>query len=251
MELPRKPRPPVTRAFFMKELYPIISRADKWNRAPAEAGKGENRGYIEDMLVNGAIANPILNVPTIEARLAAHRPIARDHTSTQHAAVAVTLRDSREGPEVLLIRRAANPRDPWSGHMAFPGGRREPHDLDLRHTAERETLEELGLPLERVGRLAGQLDDVDAVAGGRNIGLVVRPHVYSLSEAPELRPNKAEVAEAIWAPLAPMMEGKLDTVRPYTFGGREVELPAYDLDGRLVWGLTYHMLQTLFSVCRF
>lgn len=152
---------------------------------------------------------------------------------------------------MLLIRRAANPRDPWSGHMAFPGGRREPHDLDLRHTAERETLEELGLPLERVGRLAGQLDDVDAVAGGRNIGLVVRPHVYSLSEAPELRPNKAEVAEAIWAPLAPMMEGKLDTVRPYTFGGREVELPAYDLDGRLVWGLTYHMLQTLFSVCRF
>lgn len=135
--------------------------------------------------------------------------------------------------------------------MAFPGGRREPDDLDLRRTAERETLEELGLPLERFGRLAGQLDDVDAIASGKRVGLIVRPHVYSLIGAPELRPNASEVAEAFWAPLAPMMEGKFDTVKPYRLGGREVELPAYDLDGRLVWGLTYHMLQTLFSVCRF
>lgn len=80
--------------------------------------------------------------------------------------------------------------------------------------------------------------------------MIIRPHVYSLIEPPELQLNPAEVAEAIWAPIAPMMEGKLDTVRPYRIGGREIDFPAYDLDGRLVWGLTYHMLQTLFSICR-
>lgn len=166
------------------------------------------------------------------------------------AAVAVALRESREGPEVLLIRRAESPNDPWSGHMAFPGGRREPGDLSLQRTAERETFEELGLPLERYGKLAGHLDDVDAIARGRSVGMIIRPHVYSLIEPPELQLNPAEVAEAIWAPIAPMMEGKLDTVRPYRIGGREIDFPAYDLDGRLVWGLTYHMLQTLFSICR-
>lgn len=202
------------------------------------------------MILHGGIKTPLLSVSSIEQRLAGHRPVARDEGAPSQAAVAVTLRESREGPEVLLIRRAESPRDPWSGHMAFPGGRRDPGDPNLQKTAERETLEELGLRLERYGRLAGQLDDIDAVARGRNLGMIVRPHVYALNEAPELKPKPDEVAEAIWAPLAPMMEGKLDTVRPYRMGGREIDLPAYDLDGRLVWGLTYHMLQTLFSICR-
>ncbi|MFN7699333.1 MAG: NUDIX domain-containing protein [Deltaproteobacteria bacterium] len=48
------------------------------------------------------------------------------------AAVAAILRERAPGaPEVLFIRRAEKPGDPWSGHMAFPGGKQEPGDPDL------------------------------------------------------------------------------------------------------------------------
>ena len=71
--------------------------------------------------------------------LAAHRPAARE--AGARAAVAVVLRDGAGGGvEVLLIERAHKAGDPWSGHMAFPGGRQDPTDLSARHTAERETL---------------------------------------------------------------------------------------------------------------
>src|SRR5262245_1701845 len=59
-------------------------------------------------------------------------------TPLRQAAVAAILRDKPHGTEVLLIRRAARDGDPWSGHMAFPGGQREPEDRDLLTTAERE-----------------------------------------------------------------------------------------------------------------
>jgi hypothetical protein len=83
-----------------------------------------------------------------------------------------------------------------------------------------------------------------SIARGRRVGTLVRPYVYVLDREPSIRPNE-EVAEALWAPIAPMLSGELDTVRPYVLDGREIRLPAYDLEGRIVWGLTYHMLQGL------
>lgn len=50
-------------------------------------------------------------------------------------------------PEILFIKRAGRVGDRWSGHVAFPGGRRDPPDVDDRATAIRETREEVGLDL--------------------------------------------------------------------------------------------------------
>lgn len=145
------------------------------------------------------------------------------------------------------MRRAESPRDPWSGHVSFPGGHRDPGDASLRATAERETFEEVGLELSRAGRLLGELDDLPAVARGRRTGMVIRPFVYGLEEAPRLSPNE-EVAELFWGPLGPMARGELDTTRPYVHEGTRLSLPAFDVSGKVVWGLTYQMLRALLGL---
>jgi 8-oxo-dGTP pyrophosphatase MutT (NUDIX family) len=169
--------------------------------------------------------------------------------ASKRAAVATILRSRPDGPEVLLIRRAENPQDPWSGHMAFPGGREAPQDPDLLATAIRETLEEIGLDLHRSAHLLGRLDALPAVARGRRVGLTIAPFVFELTEDAPLEPNY-EVAEWIWAPLDPLLRGALATTMPYEFEGQRLSLPAHDVQGRLVWGLTHRMLETLFAQLR-
>ncbi len=129
--------------------------------------------------------------------------------------------------------------------MALPGGRHDPTDASLLHTAVRETEEELGLSLDS-HHLLGPLDDLEAVARGRPVGMVIRPYVFhwTASEPPQLRPNE-EVAEALWAPLLPMKTGEWNTHRPYQMGDLTYKLPAWDVHGRVVWGLTHRILSDL------
>lgn len=80
-----------------------------------------------------------------------------DFEIREQASVSVIVRTA-DPVDVLFIKRARNPRDPWSGHMALPGGRREAHDDDLLATAIRETHEETGIELDPeslIGRLPG------------------------------------------------------------------------------------------------
>ncbi len=167
----------------------------------------------------------------------------------KRAAVATVLRDSSEGPQVLLIRRAEHPRDPWSGHMAFPGGRETDTDTNLLATAVRETREELGLDLTQAATLLGCLDMLPAVARGRRVGLSIAPFVFELTEPAALTPNY-EVAEWLWTPLSPLFLGVRGTTIPYDFEGTRLALPGFDVEGRVVWGLTYRMLEMLFARLR-
>lgn len=167
----------------------------------------------------------------------------------RRAAVAAIVRDTDRGPELLFIRRAEHPNDPWSGHMAFPGGREDPRDPDLLATAVRETREEVALDLEHSARLLGRLDELPAVARGRRTGLTITPFVFELV-APVALTRNYEVAEVIWAPIGPMFHGELATTFVYELAGQRVELPAYDVDGRIVWGLTHRMLEGLFQLLR-
>ncbi len=148
--------------------------------------------------------------------------------------------------EVLLIRRAEKHGDPWSGHMAFPGGKKEPTDLDLEGTARRETFEEIGLSLETHGELLGRLDDVPAYARGQITGMVVTPTVWLIRETPVLAPNY-EVSEVHWASLRVLMSGELDTTMEYPWQGQTLRLPGYRVGERVVWGLTHRMLSLLFE----
>ena len=116
--------------------------------------------------------------------------------SGPQAAVAVILKELAEECSVLLIERALNPADPWSGHLAFPGGRVEAHDPSPEQTARREAFEEVGLDLYQA-TLLGQLDDeIGAISP-----IIVSAYVYCLPMTdPSLKPNH-EVKEFFWIPL--------------------------------------------------
>lgn len=132
--------------------------------------------------------------------------------------------------------------------MAFPGGRQDPADESLLRTAIRETHEEIGVELHPSAHFVGRLDDLPAIARSQRFGLVIAPFVFALPEGAVVAPNPAEVAEIVWAPLSPLLLGERDAVFPYAFGEQSIDLPAFDVEGRIVWGLTHQMLFGLFDV---
>jgi 8-oxo-dGTP pyrophosphatase MutT (NUDIX family) len=191
------------------------------------------------------------DLPTLESRLASYASASDSGEPGKRAAVAAILRAGAgpDGAEILLIKRAENPNDLWSGHMALPGGRRSEGDHDLEATAIRETREEIGLDLARAGRLLTRLPDHPAIAKGMRIGLVIAPFVYAIDEDVDLTPND-EIAEAIWTPVAPLVRGEGAGTFTYEHEGMSFDLPYWDVGGRRVWGLTYQMLQILFGAMR-
>ncbi len=190
-----------------------------------------------------------LTLPHIERRLREHRPTVLDgRRFSRQAAVAAILREGAGETEVLFIKRAQRPGDLWSGHMAFPGGHREPDDPDLAATAMRETCEEIGLDLARDGRLIGHLNHMDVTPIGTGIEMLVVPYVFVVErELPAFQPNH-EVAAVLWGSVPSMFHGHTATRRDMRVMGGTRPFPGYDVSNEIVWGLTYQMLHGLFSV---
>jgi 8-oxo-dGTP pyrophosphatase MutT (NUDIX family) len=163
------------------------------------------------------------------------------------AAVAAILRESpaADGAELFFIQRAEHPSDPWSGHIAFPGGRRDPGDVSLLATAIRETREEAGLDLERA-ELIARLPDVPAFSRSKRGRLVVTPWVFALREPAEIVPNR-EVASTLWVPMASLARGEGKGTYAFTYDEKDYELPCIRLEPgqKVLWGMTYRMLETM------
>lgn len=164
------------------------------------------------------------------------------------AVIAAILRPGAQGAELLLIRRAENPRDPWSGHMALPGGRRGSGDADLIDTAIREVKEEIAVDLRRDAQLLGRLPPARALARGRDIDLEIFPVVFALSRdiAPLANPN--EVQSIIWASIQHLLSTASRSSFEYAMPGQRLRFPAFDVDGHRIWGLTYRVLTDLLDV---
>jgi 8-oxo-dGTP pyrophosphatase MutT (NUDIX family) len=163
---------------------------------------------------------------------------------SQRAAVALVLREAARGLELLFIRRADHPRDPWSGHTAFPGGRSEAEDADLAATAIRETREELGLDLARDAEPLGALDEVQAVSRMRRLDLAISPFVFRLRRDAELQPS-AEVRSVHWLRLEDLVSDRHRSTMDHEHQGDVLVFPCLRVDGLVIWGLTFRMFTDL------
>lgn len=179
--------------------------------------------------------------PELVRRALRTPPEPRTLAAGRRAAVAALLAESPSGVDLLLIRRAERASDPWSGHMALPGGHLDPTDPDLRATAVRETREELGVDLERDAEFLGQLQDFQP---HRSLDLSVTPFIFGAVARPTLTPN-SEVDLAFWFPLSELAGGALRFEHELELGGRPQRFPAFRVGQHVVWGLTYRVVDAL------
>ncbi|MCZ6843164.1 MAG: CoA pyrophosphatase [SAR324 cluster bacterium] len=157
------------------------------------------------------------------------------------AAVAMIFAGDEQAPDLCVIRRAERAGDPWSGHMAFPGGKREAADASVRAAAQRETLEEVGLRLRESHYLAA-LPHMPVRAGGRDTGIILFPFVYYLgARRGRLSPN-GEVAEAFWIPLSHILDSRNQVEMPLQREGQKLIFPSILYGGHHIWGVTYRVL---------
>ena len=190
-----------------------------------------------------------LSIDIIGERLGKHTSVELlPNNFSRHAAVAVILREATNSEvDILFIRRAERNGDPWSGHMAFPGGHLEAEDASLKIAAIRETSEEIGIDLN-AAKYLGPLDHQDVNPRGRKLNMLIAPHVFVLESA-QIPTLNYEVAETVWTPLEPIFTGDNHTTENRRIAGQATPFGGYRIQGEhFVWGLTYRMLHSFCSV---
>jgi 8-oxo-dGTP pyrophosphatase MutT (NUDIX family) len=206
------------------------------------------RADAESIPADGPAKLLNVNIAHVREKLAGHAPEPVDAGGHERAAVAVVLREGPESAEVLLIERAIFEGDPWSGHMAFPGGRMESDDDSTRFTAARETHEEVGVELTN----AEYLGHVDELVGNRRVSprLVVSAHAFHLEADQEFVLDPNEVQQAFWFPLAGLHESarQVEHIVPEMPDVRFPGIVVGQPDRHVVWGLTFRFLERMLQV---
>jgi 8-oxo-dGTP pyrophosphatase MutT (NUDIX family) len=178
------------------------------------------------------------NLETLKRKLNADEPSAG---RLRRASVAVTLKDP-EAPSVLLIKRADREGDPWSGQIAFPGGKAQEGDNTLKETAIRETREEVSVNLEEDADFLGYFTPFRTHTGT----LDVFPAVFLLRKDVEVRPNE-EVSSYQWVKLRKLISERSSSTTGVDMGGQTRQTPALLVDGYAIWGLTHRIISSLLS----
>jgi len=163
--------------------------------------------------------------------------INKTQDDSAKAAVAVLVKPSQDDIEFFLVKRAEVDDDPWSGDMAFPGGKKNPEDINLTATVVREVREETNIDLNEF-ELLGFMEPVFSSV---RRALAVQPIVFKLNEYPRVTLNY-ELTKYLWAPLNDL---KLCKTQAIVKGW---EGPVYKVQGEIVWGLTFRMLEKILAI---
>lgn len=151
--------------------------------------------------------------------------------------------------ELLFIKRARREGDPWSGDMAFPGGRMQPEDTTARAVAERETFEETGVDLIRHGRFRARLSDLVTRQHSRWRPMIVTPYVYEWREPQAVSPNH-EVEQMVWISLHYLTTSENQSRIPWRTSLGTLNMPCCLYQDYCIWGLSYSMLQEFLALCK-
>jgi len=143
-----------------------------------------------------------------------------------------------ENCQYLLIERAQDPDDPWSGHLAFPGGRYDVQDNTLLDTAIRECHEECGFSLSQ----SDYIKPLDLQnAGGRHHPICVAPFLFRLTRKPTIFLEQSEVINSFW-----VSQNELTNSGSYhykTLANDDDTLFPYIMIGDIMlWGFTLNVL---------
>jgi 8-oxo-dGTP pyrophosphatase MutT (NUDIX family) len=181
----------------------------------------------------------------LEARLTplANLRVAIDRVP--QAAVTIILREAREGVELLIIKRAEREGDPWSGHLALPGGRADATDRNLLATAARETQEEIGVNLLDGGRFLGRLPLVDT-RNARLPDLEITPFVALAPPDFSVRLN-GEVHSTFWVSIDALKRDGASIEYRFQHGDLILKRPAYPSEGGPIWGITERIITSFLS----
>jgi 8-oxo-dGTP pyrophosphatase MutT (NUDIX family) len=172
-----------------------------------------------------------------------------ERRALKRSSVVLLFREGAKGAEVLMMKRAEREGDPWSGHMAFPGGRQDPGDKSIFATAVREVREEMGFDIEAVADHALRLSDIHATGKGRLQPMVVTPFVMFAHSDMSISPNY-EVADYVWIPLQHFMLPANRETFEMTYSGVDYTLPCYYYKQFKVWGMSLMMLDELINALK-
>jgi len=177
----------------------------------------------------------------LERSLALQQKPFPSDSKKPRGAVAVLLKEESDDLWVLMIKRRENPRDPWSGQMAFPGGHADPEDRTLFDTVAREALEEVGIDL-RNQKFLGCLRNVQP----KNAPMLVTPFIFLVIDKVEPR-TSAEAEEFLWIPMSFLLNPKNVSSITIPVGSKEVSMGCYKYSNRVIWGLSFRIVQEVIS----
>lgn len=168
-----------------------------------------------------------------------------DEVKPKESAVMAILFPIKNETHILFIERAVY-EGVHSGQIAFPGGKREPEDVDLYQTALRETHEEVGLLPEEL-ELITALAPVYVPPSNFMIYPFLSVHTQSLA----IQIDEYEVKASLCVPLADLLNpDNIKKVQRNTSYGVHIDVPAYVINGKIIWGATAMIVAEILALLK-
>lgn len=200
--------------------------------------KGQNRAVvfvfrIPELMLAGSFKQVVVVLDRVREKLQVYGspPLPNEEPE---AAILIPITD-QPLPELVLTQRAQH-LSSHAGEVAFPGGKKDPEDVDLVATALRESHEEIALPPDAV-EVIGHMPPARS-----KFGLMVTPFVGVIDPRQPLVPNEDELDHIFSVPLQYFMENEPRDIHQAEYDGQLFEVPCYNYKGNIIWGLTAYFI---------